>query len=103
MSALDSLKQYYPLNKKVLSDIISAIFESIADSIDDAITYINSLTTVRQTGRGGQIWTKFWRIFLSGREEKNDFKFSSKATAIANDLFGGYALFLNWVYRIKSS
>jgi hypothetical protein len=69
---------------------IDALFESIADSIEKAIEYIIGLTTVRQTGWGGQLWTDFWKIFLSRREEKDDFAFADKATAVANDQFGDY-------------
>lgn len=69
---------------------IDALFESIADSIEKAIEYIIGLATVRQTGWGGQLWTDFWKIFLSRREEKDDFAFSDKATAVANDQFGDY-------------
>jgi hypothetical protein len=36
------------------------------------------------------LWTDFWRIFLSRREEKSDYAFSVKATAVSNNLFGGY-------------
>jgi hypothetical protein len=70
--------------------IREALFQSIADTIDSLMDYIDGLYTVRQTGWGGQIWTDFWRIFLSRREEKADFSFSDKTTAIANNLFGGY-------------
>jgi hypothetical protein len=70
--------------------IREALFESIAEIIDEWIVGLNSLYTVKQIGWGGQLWTDFWRVFLSRREEKTDFTFSDKTTAIANDMFGGF-------------
>jgi hypothetical protein len=65
-------------------------FGVISDQIESLVDYIDGLRTVRQSGWGGQLWSDFWRIFLSRREEKGDYAFSVKATAVANNLFGDY-------------
>ena len=70
--------------------IKEALIGSIANTIESLTDYISELYTVRQSGKGGQLWTDFWRIFLSRREEKTDYAFSVKATAIAHLLFGDY-------------
>ncbi len=70
--------------------IKDSLFGSISSSIEDVVTYINGLLTVRQSGWGGQLWTDFWRIFLSRREEKSDYAFSAKATAVSDNMFGDY-------------
>jgi hypothetical protein len=70
--------------------IKEALIGSIANTIESLVDYISDLYTVRQSGKGGQLWTDFWRIFLSRREEKTDYAFSVKATAIAHLLFGDY-------------
>jgi hypothetical protein len=66
------------------------LFGVISDQIELLVSYIDGLRTVRQSGWGGQLWSDFWRIFLSRREEKNGYSFSVKATAVDNNLFGDY-------------
>ena len=99
MSVIDTIEKYYARfpGRVVKStglvnpdQTIDYLFQSIADSIENSITYVNGLTTVRQTGKGAQLWTDFWRIFLSRREEKTDFAFADKATAVSDNLFGGF-------------
>jgi hypothetical protein len=78
-------KKYYAFTFGELED---ALFGSVASSIKSLMDNLIGLATVRQTGYDGQLWTDFWRIFLSRREEKTDYKFSIKNIALYHQLFG---------------
>ncbi len=62
--------------------IIDALLQSIATSIEDAKTYINGLATIRQTGKGAELWTDFWRIFLAEEKKKRLCLFSKSHRSI---------------------
>ncbi len=61
---------------------------SIATELQLLRDYINRLPKVKESSIGGQLWTDFLKIFLSRREEKTNYAFPSKTTALLHNLFG---------------
>jgi hypothetical protein len=66
------------------------LIAAIKNDIYLVLYQFTQLTSARQTGIGGLLWTDFWRIFLSKREEKSDYNFKALSDAVDANLFGEY-------------